>query len=491
MNKRLVLFTVVLLAALTGLLLMLVHWGNRSVELRQDLFVDRAKAEVEVLAGQIEEEYYCFDLSSEFTLPKLDSFYVSKPQGAGQMDDRLKLKYVTSDGSVKEFEKMSIMGPGHMQVLYRFEFDNIPEFKDDESLTDFEKWVRDSYASYLYTEDGIRLVDTASLDTLLANVVAGLHPDAQIRYKLRLKGEGDDIYDYNMASVSNPFSSDIETTLFDNEDRIPDVLLSVEVVNKADLFSGQAWNIYVSALVLVFISVLIVFFLIRMYIQQKNLLQVQKDFVHGMTHEFNTPLSNIKLVAQNLMKNKDEKILKSASILEEESAKLQVGMNLILTTALIEKNELSLDKQRVDLKELILKTIEKNKTFLNEAGIEIDLQVNGDDLETNGDAFHLENVFQNMINNVKKHSQAHHLKVETVRENGHVIVRFADDGKGVSEEDRERIFQKFESRHATGGRNGYGLGLYYSKMILDLHGGAIRLLQNTGRGSIFSIEIPA
>ena len=298
------------------------------------------------------------------------------------------------------------------------------------------------------------------------------------------------VFSKNLQNYAN-LQADVEARFFDEESNIPDLTLALEITNKDAMLSDEAWNIYVSGALLTLVSLIIVFLLVRMYLQQKNLLQVQKDFIHGMTHEFNTPLSNIKLISDKLSRNTDEKVTKSAAILEEEATKLQVGMNLILTTALIEKNELSLEKQAVDLTSLLQKTIEKNRTFLNEAGIEIDLRVNGERLQTFGDAFHLENVFQNMINNVKKHSEANVLKVETIRQNGHVIVRFADNGRGVDEEDRERIFAKFESKHPNGAKNGYGLGLYYSRMILNLHGGAIRLLANGERGSIFSIELPA
>ena len=54
------------------------------------------------------------------------------------------------------------------------------------------------------------------------------------------------------------------------------------------MFRGQTWNIYLSAAILAFISIGLIFLLIRMQLQQKNLLKIQKDFVHGMTHELNT-----------------------------------------------------------------------------------------------------------------------------------------------------------------------------------------------------------
>ena len=150
-----------------------------------------------------------------------------------------------------------------------------------------------------------------------------------------------------------------------------------------------------------------------------------------------------------------------------------------------------LQKQVTDIKQLLLKTAERNKSVLYDSGIKLDIRLDEDDLQSAVDAFHLENVFQNMINNVRKHSNADLLQVNVERNNGHVVINFADNGKGIEEEDRSRIFEKFESKHHNGGKNGYGLGLYYSRMILEMHGGAIELLSNGNRGSIFSIHLPA
>ena len=135
MSKKLSIFTGILLAALVTLLLLLIHWGKKSMELRKDLFVDQVNIRVNDVLKQIEQDYYCFDLHAEISLPKLDSFYVANPPGIeGAPNERLTLSYFTPDGEERFFEKMPLMGPAHMKMLLRFEFDDIPDFRADSTL---------------------------------------------------------------------------------------------------------------------------------------------------------------------------------------------------------------------------------------------------------------------------------------------------------------------------------------------------------------------
>ena len=491
LNKKLIFFTGFLITALLGLLLLLIYWGKKSIDLREALFVDQVNVAVDQTITEMEEGYYCFDLRSNLALPKLDSFYVKNLPGTPESDqEKMMLSYTNSEGKTIEFRKMPLMGPAHMQMLLRFEFDNVPEMKADSSLTDFEQFVRDSYKNYITDADGIRLVDTVLLDSMLHAAVAKLYPEAILGYSLRRSDNGEEVFAKSYHLLEND-KADIVASIYDNDPKLPDLKLLLEIHNKRDMFASQAWTIYLSAGILALISLSLILYMFRMQVEQKKLLRIQKDFVHGMTHEFNTPISNIKLVAQNLIKSPDAKIKKSAEILNEEGNKLLAGINLVLTTALIEKNELLLQKEKVNLKMLLKNTVERNKALLEDSGITVNMEIPDLDLVTSADAFHLENVFQNLISNVRKHSGANVLRVVTQRQNGDFVISFEDNGKGISPDDRKRIFEKFESRAANGHKNGYGLGLYYSRMILEMHGGGIELADNVTAGSHFSIKIPA
>jgi len=280
LNKKLIVFASILISALLGLLLLLIHWGNKSIELREALFVDQVNIAVDEMIEVLESDFYCFTLNSEVALPKLESFYLIDP--SGQMNskkDTLSLTYMSSDGEYKSFQQMPIMGPARLQYTLKFDFDDIPVFKDDSSLSLFEKGIRDYYDQYIYDVHGNRLIDTNQLDSLLSLCVTNLYPDAQLRYTVNIKDGGHVIFTKNIESLSDIENPDVTASIFKIDERIPELILTMEVINKKDMFSGQAWNIYLSAGLLTLISITLILLLIRMQIQQKKLLSIQIRYI--------------------------------------------------------------------------------------------------------------------------------------------------------------------------------------------------------------------
>ncbi|UTW62985.1 HAMP domain-containing histidine kinase [bacterium SCSIO 12741] len=490
MDRKLLVFVSSLVAALLGLLLLLIYWGQRSIELRQDLFLDKANFAVQRVLQEYEARYYCFNLHADLSLPKLDSFFLKHPAIADEnAPDKIPLRVTTSEGDVRSFEQMPLVGPAHLHVLMQFEFDDIPAFKADSSLSGFERYVRETYKRYITDKQGIRLLDTLIFDSLVHHAVQQYQPEADLAYQIQLT-ESEDVV-FSKGNIASPLADwDVTGRMYSEDQLVPELALFVQVTNKTDLFAKQIWNVYLSGALLVLISMTILFYLIRLQVQQKRLLRIQKDFVHGITHEFNTPISNINLVAQKLLKTDDEKVKKAGSILQHEGRKLQAGINLVLTTALIEKDELLLDFRDVDLGNLLQELAERNRDTLLESGINLTLSLSQESILTRGDAFHLENVFQSLINNAIKHSGANQLEIDVEKDSEGLSIRIYDNGKGIADDDRNKIFEKFASHGNKGSKNGYGLGLYYSRMIVNMHGGSIELETQVRKGSAFSIELP-
>jgi len=81
------------------------------------------------------------------------------------------------------------------------------------------------------------------------------------------------------------------------------------------------------------------------------------------------------------------------------------------------------------------------------------------------------------------------LDVSTVKENGNILINFVDTGKGITEENLQRIFEPFFSRRVVGD-NGTGLGLSISKNIVESYGGKLTVESTPGEGSCFTIQLP-
>lgn len=250
-----------------------------------------------------------------------------------------------------------------------------------------------------------------------------------------------------------------------------------------------------------FTSILILsvtFFVYAIFVimQQKRFSELQKDFINNMTHEFKTPISTINISADILINpdiSKDpDRLLTYGWIIKKENHRLNLLVEKVLQIARIEKRGIQLKKELLDLNALIqtvvdnfkanLKLESKLETFLDPAVGKI-----------SADVIHLTNIFHNLIDNALKYGgETPQVRIETKKSQNQVVILFSDNGPGIDPKYRKRVFHKF-FRVPLGNIhnvNGFGLGLYYVKLLSRMHRWNIRLVSEPGRGATFRIEIP-
>jgi two-component system phosphate regulon sensor histidine kinase PhoR len=105
----------------------------------------------------------------------------------------------------------------------------------------------------------------------------------------------------------------------------------------------------------------------------------------------------------------------------------------------------------------------------------------------------IKNAIANLIDNAIKYSgDPVNINIKCYTTNQQIHISIEDNGFGISDEDKDKIFGKFERGAAVGrkGAKGFGLGLNYVKQVVKAHGGIVLLFSNKGKGSIFSLVIP-
>lgn len=252
---------------------------------------------------------------------------------------------------------------------------------------------------------------------------------------------------------------------------------------------------FISILLSLLLSISIIsslIYLLKTIYKQKQLAEVKNDFVSNITHEFKTPIATIS-IALEAMKNfnalKDtKKSEKYIAIANAQVSKLNVMVEKILETATLNHEELTIDKQPINIVSLIEDIIEKykiinaNKIFTFKNTLKNNI--------LNLDKFHFENALGNIIDNAIKYG-GNKITIELSPTKKGVILSIKDNGNGISKTKKEKVFEQFY-RIPTGNTHnvkGFGIGLYYTKKIIEKHGGKIYIAYDKNNNTLFKIEL--
>lgn len=243
--------------------------------------------------------------------------------------------------------------------------------------------------------------------------------------------------------------------------------------------------------------IVIFFFVYTLFVilKQRRLSEIQKDFINNMTHEFKTPISTIAISTQVL---KDpgivqfpERLLNYATIIENENHRLKQQVERVLQMARLEKEDLGLKKESVDVHELIHEAV-KNKSF-QAAHVSIQLKLTATPSMIMADKLHMVNVLYNLLDNAIKYNNKNpEILISTSINNKMLQLEIQDNGIGIKKEHLKKIFNRFY-RVPTGNLHdvkGFGLGLSYVKRMVEAHAGKISVTSEPERGSLFIIQLP-
>ncbi len=248
-----------------------------------------------------------------------------------------------------------------------------------------------------------------------------------------------------------------------------------------------------SILILLFVSITFILANLAL-VRQKRLNEANINFFSNMAHEYRTPLTNIKL-ALSLLKRRHADLEGDNyyRILNQESDRLRVQVEQVLQLAKMENGEYELDCQPLDVRELLINVVGEMQIQVKEKKGQLSLDIGEESVEIIADAFHLGNAFRNLIDNALKYcKEPPNIKISLSIEDKGVTVHFQDNGIGICKADQALVFDKF--RRVNKGnlykQKGFGLGLSYVKMIVELHKGVIKIISELNKGSQFNLFLP-
>lgn len=213
--------------------------------------------------------------------------------------------------------------------------------------------------------------------------------------------------------------------------------------------------------------------------QRKKLMNDKERMMADISHDLKTPITSIQGYAKALSDGIiiDEDKDKYIKIIYEKSKKLTELINIFHEYSKLEHPDFNLIFEKVDLSEYLRAYIALKYEDIVESGFNIEVDIPEEEMEIKIDKVQLQRVFDNILGNSIKHNEkGTNIYVSLKEKNDIYEIIIADDGKGISKDIANNIFEAFtvgdESRNS---KQGSGLGLAIAKTIVDLHGGTIEL----------------
>jgi len=257
------------------------------------------------------------------------------------------------------------------------------------------------------------------------------------------------------------------------------------------------WVMMLVSLLLVLAIIAAFSYSVFTIIRQRKLSELKNDFINNMTHEFKTPISTISLACQALSDNdiprSNEMYTDYIQIIGDENHRLGEMAEKILQTAILEKGNLHLRPEAIDMHDLIADALHKIAIQIEIRDGVITRSLKAEHTVIKADKVHLSNVIFNLLDNANKYSpRKPQIMVSTADAENGILISVHDKGMGISKTNQKRIFDKLY-RVPTGDVHnvkGFGLGLSYVKFIVEKHGGFIQVESEPGKGSIFTVFLP-
>lgn len=238
--------------------------------------------------------------------------------------------------------------------------------------------------------------------------------------------------------------------------------------------------------------------IIRNVTATKQFQNEQKKFISSVSHELRTPLTTIIGYTDMLTRRQvvDPEILnRSLSTINREGHRLLRLVDDLLNVNQFDKIEFDVKKANLDLHALLIDVVDQMQIKSSQNDIEINYKSDENLPEILGNYDRLQQLFINVLHNAIKYSdKGDIIDVVSTREDGSIVVSIRDYGVGISDVEKDRIFNAFyrvdEDRARSEGEGGAGLGLYLVKQIVEKHNGTIRVDSQVGEGTNVIVTLP-
>lgn len=229
--------------------------------------------------------------------------------------------------------------------------------------------------------------------------------------------------------------------------------------------------------------------------REKQLNELQRQFVSMASHEFRTPLAVIDGMAQRLTRLADKGPLAREDTVERTDkirsavARMTRLMESTLATARMDEGKIEIEIAPCNIRDIVEEVCIRQQEIASDHVIACDATALPRIIRADSGA--LEQVLTNLLSNAVKYApDAPDIEVRALAQGDQVVISVRDNGIGIDEDDLPRMFERFFRAKSAAGIGGTGIGLNLVKTLVEMHGGSINLESTIGKGSIFTIRLP-
>jgi signal transduction histidine kinase len=220
--------------------------------------------------------------------------------------------------------------------------------------------------------------------------------------------------------------------------------------------------------------------------------RVRRELVANVSHELRTPISALQAVLENLVDGVEPADPETLRTMLKQVERLGTLVTQLLDLSRLESGAVPLQRQTFDLQPLLEDAA--GETRLRTTDVEVAVSVDPPGAAADGDPERVHQVVANLLDNAVRHSPVGGtVEVRASRTRTGVTIEVCDEGPGISEEERHKVFERFyradSARSSEDG--GAGLGLAIARWIVDLHGGDIRVEDRKPHGCRMVVVLPA
>ncbi|WP_181151410.1 sensor histidine kinase [Sphingobacterium gobiense] len=233
----------------------------------------------------------------------------------------------------------------------------------------------------------------------------------------------------------------------------------------------------------------------RNWQKQKKLNEISQDFLNSITHEFKTPIASIAVSVKNLVRETqglhNKRVSQSIEVIERQSQRIDHLVDRAIGISMFNPNQICLEHRNLT-EDMDIIVYNLQLKYVNTPHVFLDFKTQKEEVFAHYDLFLLTTAINNLIENGIKHNnnREKEVVVRLFTEAKQVYVEISDNGVGIDNGERYRVFEKFYQGKQGKEKGGLGLGLYYVDQMIRVHHWKLDLKNKDDGGTVITIMIP-